>query len=109
MSFELRDFTLYLFTPHTCTLFPTFTTMKPALLLFVYLSATIFSCQSQTARPAPAGMTAAADQFLKTLSAKEKSKAQFAFDSEERFDWHYIPKSRQGIPLKELNEAQRKA
>ena len=53
-------------------------------------------------------MTTAAVNFLQSLSASQKQKAQLAFDEEERYNWHYIPKERKGIPLKELNPKQYK-
>lgn len=54
-------------------------------------------------------MAAAANEFLKTLSAQQKDKVQFSFDADERYNWHYIPKSRKGLPLKELSDPQKKA
>jgi len=55
------------------------------------------------------GMAAAANEFLKTLSSQQRDKIQFGFDADERYNWHYIPKSRKGLPLKELSDAQKKA
>ncbi|MEJ0101324.1 MAG: DUF3500 domain-containing protein [Bacteroidota bacterium] len=55
-------------------------------------------------------MVAAAEQFLQSLSAGQKAKAQFIFDTIERYNWHYIPKDdRKGISLNELNTAQKNA
>lgn len=54
-------------------------------------------------------MAAAANEFLKTLSAKQKSQIQFDFDENERYNWHYVPKSRKGVPLGDLSEVQQKA
>jgi len=54
-------------------------------------------------------MSAAANEFLKILSAKQKDKIQFDFDVNERYNWHYVPKSRKGVPLGELSEVQKKA
>lgn len=54
-------------------------------------------------------MAAAANQFLQTLSGSQKAKAQFKFEDEERYDWHYVPKNRNGIPLRELNNDQHNA
>jgi hypothetical protein len=83
--------------------------MKPTTLLLMSMLAAFASCQSQTAVNNTKGnMTTAAVNFLQSLSASQKQKAQFAFDEEERYNWHYIPKERKGIPLKELNAAQYK-
>lgn len=55
-----------------------------------------------------AAMAEAANKFIASLDAGQKSKAVFAFEDEQRFDFHFIPRDRKGVPLKELNEAQRR-
>ena len=56
----------------------------------------------------PAGdMGAAANAFLSALTPEQKLKATFAFDAAERENWHFIPKDRNGLPLKEMTPAQR--
>lgn len=50
-----------------------------------------------------------AGNFLSSLNDNQKKKAQYTFDNEERFNWHYVPKSRNGLPLKELTAKQREA
>ena len=52
-------------------------------------------------------MGAAADAFISSLSADQRAKATFAFEDEQRFDWHFIPRARKGIPFKELDGTQR--
>ena len=54
-------------------------------------------------------MSLAANKFLQSLSSQQRAKTQFKFDEDERYNWHYIPKARKGIALKELNASQRKA
>ena len=55
-------------------------------------------------------MLEAVNQFLGTLGADEKSKAMYALQDTERFNWHFIPKDdRKGISLNELNADQKKA
>lgn len=51
-------------------------------------------------------MTAAANKFLGSLKAEQRAKAVFEFKSEERLNWHYIPKDRKGLPLKEMSAEQ---
>ena len=34
---------------------------------------------------------------------------RFAFDGEDRFDWHFIPRERKGVPLKAMTASQRSA
>ena len=93
--------------------------MKPVIIILLFITGGFFSCQSQSnsnnnidTQPAGknlSGMAAAANEFLKTLSAKQKNEIQFDFDEKERYNWHYVPKSRKGVPLKDLAEVQRKA
>ncbi|MBO6521742.1 MAG: DUF3500 domain-containing protein [Rhodospirillales bacterium] len=52
------------------------------------------------------GMAAAARTFL-TGIAPRTDEASFAFTDEERFDWHYTPRSRDGINVKDLIPRQR--
>lgn len=52
-------------------------------------------------------MARAAESFLKTLDATQKAKVQFPFESEERFNWHFIPRARKGLSLAEMTPAQR--
>lgn len=37
------------------------------------------------------------------------SKLLWKFEDEERFNWHFIPRERKGLPLKEMTEPQRQA
>jgi hypothetical protein len=46
-------------------------------------------------------------RFLASLSADQKAKALFTFADEERFDWHYIPKARKGLPVREMSPDQK--
>jgi hypothetical protein len=52
-------------------------------------------------------MAQAANSFLGSLDEKQKAKAQFEFKDSERGNWHFIPKSRNGLPIKELGPEQR--
>src|SRR5437899_5098612 len=54
-------------------------------------------------------MLHAASAFLASLDAGQRAKAVLPFNSEERFHWFYVPVARKGIPLKELNAAQKQA
>jgi len=83
--------------------------MKSIALFLVLANAAILSCHSQVSHKPVSGMNGAASKFLETLSTKQKEKTQFRFDEEERYNWHFIPKDRQGIALKELNDVQKKA
>jgi hypothetical protein len=52
-------------------------------------------------------MSTAAGAFIDSLSADQRARATFAFEDEQRFDWHFIPRARKGIPFKDLDSSQR--
>jgi hypothetical protein len=60
-------------------------------------------------QPTEAAMAAAATALLSTLDEAQQSKIKFPFEAEERFNWHFIPRERQGLPLKAMDERQRNA
>src|SRR5436190_1648300 len=89
---------------------------KQAVILFVFLSQSFLSCQSQTDKKTLqntgtnlSDMAKAASVFLQSLSETQKGKIQFGFNEEERYNWHYIPRSRKGLTLNEMNDQQIKA
>lgn len=58
-----------------------------------------------------ATMAKNATAFLDSLSAEQKAKAVFPFNSEDRLRWHFIPNEmfpRKGLMLKDMNETQRR-
>lgn len=62
-----------------------------------------------TARAKPPGVDAmalAATEFTASLSDEQRAHAVFAFDDARRTDWHYVPRSRPGVRLDELNPDQ---
>ena len=52
-------------------------------------------------------MAKAAADFLGSLRPEQRAKAVVDFSAEERFNWHYFPKDRKGIPLEDLTQDQR--
>lgn len=52
-------------------------------------------------------MATAANNFLAALTPEQRAKAAFDWKDEERFDWHFIPKARKGLPFKEMSSAER--
>ncbi len=60
--------------------------------------------ESETARR----MLEAALLFLGSLTTDQKNKALYSLSSEERLNWHYIPRPRQGLPLDEMDGSQQK-
>jgi hypothetical protein len=52
-------------------------------------------------------MADAALAFLESIGPGRHEDAIFPFDGDDRADWHYVPRSRIGIPLKDLKPEQR--
>ena len=81
--------------------------LLPLLLLVALASVSMFG-----ADPGATAMAGAANTFLSSLTAVQKQKAQFAFDSTEWTHWHFIPNemfARNGLTLKEMSAPQREA
>jgi hypothetical protein len=74
--------------------------MKIALVLVVLLNTTLVAQNVLVEK---------ANKFLSSLPDPLKQKAQYKFDDEERFNWHFVPKSRNGISFRDFNPAQRDA
>ena len=54
-------------------------------------------------------MTQAATAFIKTLNGEQKTEVMHPLADTLRYDWHFVPRERQGLNLKRMNDAQRKA
>ena len=78
-----------------------------ALFIAIPLLLTALPLSAQSARiELSAAIVEASNDFLSSLNTAQREKASFSFDDEERLNWHFIPRARQGIPLKELNPRQ---
>jgi hypothetical protein len=60
--------------------------------------------ESDTARR----MASAASNFLALLTPDQRARTVYPADNEERFNWHFVPKERNGITFKEMDGAQQK-
>lgn len=84
---------------------------KPLALALSCLAALLvvgYSLSNSLARlRSAAAMAESANKFLNALNADQRAKAAFKFDDEQRYDFHFIPRERKGVPLKELSAAQR--
>lgn len=69
--------------------------------------ATILLTAAYSRMHTPAIMAETAKAFLASLDPEQRARATFQFQDDERFDWHYIPKERKGLPLKDMNSAQK--
>jgi hypothetical protein len=81
--------------------------------LLVLVSASVLQAHEPAPRiPAAAvtaDMVAKATAWLETLDDQRREAASFAFDSDERLNWHFIPRERLGLPIKQMSLAQRRA
>ena len=52
-------------------------------------------------------MAEAAQNFWKSLTPELQSKAGFSFEDQERYNWHFIPRTRKGITWNDMDSTQR--
>jgi hypothetical protein len=45
--------------------------------------------------------------FLNSLTPEQRAQATFEFKDDERLNWHFIPKPRKGLPLKDMTPTQK--
>jgi hypothetical protein len=72
-------------------------------------AAILFLQPSRAATPIEAvssEMVAAANHWLAALSPEQRAKATYELKDDERLNWHFIPRDRKGLPLKEMTPAQ---
>jgi hypothetical protein len=84
------------------------------MLYSFFCVAVMMSCAVAAATVAaepepPSPLCRAALRFLGTLDASGKAKVTLAFSSDERLNWHYVPRERKGLPLKEMTPSQHEA
>ncbi len=79
-----------------------------SLTRFLLLSA-LFAAPLARAHDAEGAveMSHAAQALLAALTPEQKGKAQFSVPDDERKNWHFIPRARKGLPIKEMRQAQR--
>ncbi len=76
--------------------------MKKLLPLAILTTALTAGEVSRESTPAQA-----ANQFLASLEESQKSKAAIPFGDDERTNFHYTPRNRAGLPLKEMTADQK--
>ena len=80
-----------------------------AALFFVFVAVAAVRTTEPDSLDTGSQMTVAAQDYLKTLSNSELEKGTWALNAEERFDWHFIPRDRYGVRLKDMTSEQRVA
>jgi len=77
-------------------------------LVFLLCAAALNAVLARPAGPrAGARMLRAANELLSAFGEEERKKLLFDYGSDERFNWHFIPKERKGLALKDMKEEQR--
>src|SRR5690606_21737233 len=83
-----------------------------ARYLTFYLALFVSIVPAGAAQPLASGsdeMSSAARNFVATLDEAQREKTVFPFSDEERYNFHFIPRERRGLSLKEMNLEQRRA
>lgn len=76
---------------------------RPVILVVIVLAGLGLTLR---ALPQPSSdMATAASAFLAGLSPELRAKAVFQMDDAERVNFHFVPRARKGVSLKELNDA----
>lgn len=78
--------------------------MRASIFVTILLLTFIQSAQAQNN-----AIETKATAFLNLLDESQKTKVLYAYDDEERFNWHFVPRERNGLPFKEMNEKQHQA
>ena len=82
--------------------------MKSAVLRLLAIGVGMILLTSAYSRFHTASLMAdTAKAFLASLTAEQRAQATYPMDAEERFDWHYIPKERKGLPFREMTSTQK--
>src|SRR5437588_203458 len=83
--------------------------MKPSILRLLAIGAGAMLLTSAYVRnPSSSIMETAANNFLSSLTPEQRAQATYKFDDDQRLDWHFIPKPRKGLPLREMTTHQTK-
>lgn len=84
--------------------------MKQRFLYFL-LSLTLLACNNPARQNQDNQLSLAqsADAFLNTLSEPQRDQAVFPFDSAERYNWHFVPRDRKGLAVRDMDSLQQEA
>lgn len=82
--------------------------LKQLLIIVLFFSTLSVSAQ-ESRIDLTQRMVDVTNAFVSSLSAQQRNNGIYAFDDEERFNWHFIPRDRKGVPFRSMNESQRSA
>jgi hypothetical protein len=82
-----------------------------AMLLYAAASAQSRTVPPSAKKPpaAPKRVHEAAAAFLAALRSEQRVRTVLAFDGDERFNWHFVPRARQGLAFGDMTDAQQAA
>ncbi|WP_375583668.1 DUF3500 domain-containing protein [Cyclobacterium xiamenense] len=69
----------------------------------------LFACLLQLGISFAQDLAPAANAFIESLDADAKRQACFPFDHRERFDWHFVPRQRNGLTFHHMTAQQKAA
>jgi hypothetical protein len=52
-------------------------------------------------------MSSAANNFLNALTPEQRDRALLPFEGDERENWHFVPRDRSGLPLRDMSATQK--
>ncbi len=79
-------------------------------LVLILASLVLAACTAGLSTPPAEGKLAtAAQRFLDLLEDPQQQAATYFLDDDERYNWHFTPRERQGVPLKNMTVAQQAA
>ena len=81
-------------------------TVRSTFQITMLLAALLVLPNQLTADTAVKEMKDAAVNFLDSLDTDRRTIAAFDFGNDERLNWHFIPKDRQGLPLNKMEAEQ---
>ncbi|MGQ0635750.1 MAG: DUF3500 domain-containing protein [Planctomycetaceae bacterium] len=71
-------------------------------LIVVAVFGAILVAREEQSPESGKAMFQAAEKFRASLTAEQRAQASFGFDDPERLNWHFIPRARKGLPLRDL-------
>ena len=84
-----------------------FRSLSLAAVCAVLFISTARAGEAQPTEKAVAEMASAANNFWVALTPEQQGIAGFKFEDDQRKDWHFIPKPRKGLTIKDMTSAQR--
>src|SRR5579862_4521476 len=78
-----------------------------ALRIFAIGVGVVLLTSAYTRIHSAAVMTDAAKAFVSSLTPAQRAQATFQFSDEERLNWHYIPRVRKGLALRDMTPEQK--